>query len=281
MDMRLTGLPNAIWALVLIGISAVYQVQLTAAEPHAVSDSTPPARCVVVEMFVDQSRELDQQVEASIAEIVRQRGGILLAVRKLQAGENGSKRLAQITSHFKIDAGDRPLIYCMNQAIHGLATEVDYQRAFTQSLRLEVFVRSGCSRCAAMERFLPGYLLEYPALQLLLRDIGRDARALDALNQLVTKHRRAASSVPVLHVCDGLQIGFASEAASRSQLDAILHRWTKTCPEQPATTDQSASEPHGLAAGAPLLATRSASPQQLSEAIAVLGVAAPVPFSVP
>jgi hypothetical protein len=208
---------------------------------QAAEDAARQQRCVVVEVFVDQTRELDQQLEADLKRFAAERDGLLLAFRKLQAGESGGKRLADIAAHFKITPQPRPLIYCMNRVIHDLPSAVDYQRTLEQALQLEVFVRDGCSRCTIVKRFLPTYVADYPALRLLYRDIGRDNKSLQRLDQLVAKHQRAAASVPVIHICDQLLIGLSSEQVGRHQLDAALERWTKACPP-PATSSQPDAE---------------------------------------
>ena len=230
-------------------------------------------RCVIIEVFVDQTRELDQQVESDIKQFARQRDGMLLAVRKLQAGEAGSKRLGEIVAHFKIKPDDRPLIYCMNQVIHGLSSTADYQRALEEALQLEVFVRDGCSRCTTLKRFLPSYVADYPALRIVHRDIAKDRDALRKLDQLVARHQRAAASVPVIHVCDQLLIGLSSEQTSRNQLDNALQRWTKACPKVSATSEEKAPKSD------PDLTLQHSSKPATPWYNAVSGVTAPLPFS--
>ena len=202
------------------------------------TESESRSQCVIIEVFVDQSRLLDQQLESRIREFARERGGILIAVRKLQDGNAGRDRLAQITNHFNIEPNDKPLLYCLNQVIHGKESVTDYQQSLEQTLQIEVFVRTGCSRCAALKRFLPAYAARYPALKIVYRDIIQEPSATQKLNQLVATFKRAASSVPVIYFCNELSIGFINEQTSQKQLDDLLRKWTKDCP-QPKKSAQS------------------------------------------
>lgn len=188
------------------------------------------SQCVIVELFVDQTRLLDQQLESRVREFARERGGILIAVRKLQDGTAGKDRLAQITGHFNIEPNDKPLLYCLNQVIYGKEAAADYQKSLEHTMQIEVFVRAGCSRCDALKRFLPSYLASYPALKVVYRDITLDSSAIKKLNQLVAEYKRAATSVPVIHFCNELSIGFINEQTSQKQLDELLKKWTKACP---------------------------------------------------
>ena len=49
---------------------------------------------------------------------------------------------------------------------------------------LEVFVQEGCPLCAAAERFLLDLRQEWPALQVVVHDIGKDPAALARLQSL-------------------------------------------------------------------------------------------------
>jgi hypothetical protein len=236
-------------------------------------------RCVVLEVFVDQNRELDQEVEKVVKSFARERGKILLAIRPLQEGSVGQTRLKQITSHFKIPSNDKPLLYGLNRAIHSKATAQDYHAALENAFRLEVFVRPGCSRCGQVKRFLPGYIAQFPALELVYRDITRDNMAVESLNQLVARHQRAATSVPVIHLCDRLLIGFTTEQSIRSRLDGILNHWTKACPQPAASKEPVGAKPDDKEDASSPLALRGQLHPLGQQMAAVWGVAARLPFS--
>ena len=225
-----SGLRHRFWKPLFCGFAVLFVGNFWAIAAASGQGVEPKHRCVIVEVFVDQDRELDDGVEEFVKKFSRERGGLLLAIRKLQDGEAGAKRLEKITSHYKIEPADRPVLYCFNRVIYGKATVAEYRKALEEALEVEVYVRTGCSRCAAAKRFLPGYFAEYPALHLSYWDISQDSASVEKLNQLVVRHQQAATSVPVIHVCDSLQVGFSSEQTSRSRLDAVLHRWTKECP---------------------------------------------------
>mgnify|MGYP003471627422 CR=1 FL=1 len=61
---------------------------------------------------------------------------------------------------------------------------------------LEMFVREGCAHCEEAERFVARLCQERPALQVTIRDIFKDAGALERLRELAAGAVRLASRLP-------------------------------------------------------------------------------------
>jgi len=59
---------------------------------------------------------------------------------------------------------------------------------------------------------------------------------------LVDRHRTAAASVPVFHLCDRLIVGFDRPEAMGPRLAGILESWTRPCREAIGTDDEAGDE---------------------------------------
>jgi hypothetical protein len=87
---------------------------------------------------------------------------------------------------------------------------------------LEVFVREGCPRCAAAEHFLADLQREWPALQIIVHDIGKDPRALARLQHLAALMGVQTLGVPAFYVRGELLIGYLSAATTGARIKALL-----------------------------------------------------------
>ena len=87
---------------------------------------------------------------------------------------------------------------------------------------LEVFVRDGCPRCAAAERFLADLQREWPALQIVVHDIGKDPGALARLQDLAVVLGIQTLGVPAFYVRGELLIGYLGAATTGARLKALL-----------------------------------------------------------
>jgi hypothetical protein len=87
---------------------------------------------------------------------------------------------------------------------------------------LEVFVREGCPRCAAAERFLADLQREWPVLQIVVHDIGKDPGALARLQDLADLMGIQAWGVPAFYVRGELLIGYLGAATTGARLKALL-----------------------------------------------------------
>ena len=89
---------------------------------------------------------------------------------------------------------------------------------------LELFTRSGCSRCAAAERFLEALRHERPSLRVAVHDIGRDARALGRLADLARARGVRAVAAPAFLVGGRLVVGFLGPQTTGVRIRALLSR---------------------------------------------------------
>jgi hypothetical protein len=107
---------------------------------------------------------------------------------------------------------------------------------------IEVYTRRGCSRCGKAKDWLPELVAAYPGLQPVVLDLTADAGARTALADLVRRHRTAAASVPVFHLCDRLVVGFDRPEAMRPRLERILEPWTRPCRQPVGEPDAGAAD---------------------------------------
>lgn len=87
---------------------------------------------------------------------------------------------------------------------------------------LEVFVRQGCLRCAAAERFLADLQQEWPALEMVVHDLGQDPAALGRLQELAAGVGVQPLGVPAFYVRGELLIGYLSAETTGARLKALL-----------------------------------------------------------
>lgn len=95
-------------------------------------------------------------------------------------------------------------------------------RAAEQPATLEVFVREGCPHCAQAKDYLPEFAAEHPELQLVYRQIDRDADARADLE----RHSRNAGvwppGVPTFVFEERVLVGFESPQRSGPMLAALV-----------------------------------------------------------
>lgn len=204
----------------------------------------PSSRCVIVEIYV-----ADDQAESKLAleaanNLVARRPGIIVSTRTITSDSAAKDRLKRIADYFRIAAPSTPFLYCCNRAIQSGKTAEDFEQQLQAALRVEVFTRTGCQHCAAAKAYLPSLLKKFPGLEVTYRDISNDVGARNALNELVRRHRQAAASTPVFHVCNQLIVGFDRAETTGQRLEQVCERWTANCPApRPSDDTKKDSQP--------------------------------------
>jgi hypothetical protein len=117
----------------------------------------------------------------------------------------------------------------MNVAESGGGEQHSWNSRLNNLLRIEVFTRTGCSRCDRAKKYLPSFRAKYPGLQVVLRDVVADPAANERYRQLARNQRIGGISFPGFSICGQLVIGFENEAVTAGRLDAALKRWTFPC----------------------------------------------------
>lgn len=80
--------------------------------------------------------------------------------------------------------------------------------------RMEVFVREGCPHCAKAEWFLAGLARQRPELDIVIRDVTKDAAALQRLQDIAREQQSGNARVPAFFVGGQLIFGYSEEAST-------------------------------------------------------------------
>ncbi|HEY8944814.1 MAG TPA: NrdH-redoxin [Polyangiaceae bacterium] len=94
--------------------------------------------------------------------------------------------------------------------------------AAQEGATIEVFVREGCPRCAAAEKYLSDLQTTRPKLHVVYRSIDRDPAALADFARVTRAAGVEAPGVPAFVVGKGLLIGFHSPEVTGPELDSLL-----------------------------------------------------------
>jgi glutaredoxin len=105
---------------------------------------------------------------------------------------------------------------------------------------IEAFVREGCPHCAAAEEFLAQLGKERPELSISIRDVQKDAAAMQRLQDLVREHGGAAR-VPAIYVGGQLIVGFSESANTGQLIRSALAGQRAANPSASAAADDGAS----------------------------------------
>jgi glutaredoxin len=99
------------------------------------------------------------------------------------------------------------LAVLLAQAVSAADPAVDFNR-------IEAFVREGCPHCAKAEEFLAQLQKERPALSIVVRDVTKEAAAMDRLKELARQTGTATVRVPAIYAGGQLIVGFSPEAST-------------------------------------------------------------------
>lgn len=82
------------------------------------------------------------------------------------------------------------------------------------TVRMEVFVREGCPHCAKAEEFLKELGRQRPELEISIRDVSKDAQALQRLQDIAREQHSGNARVPAFFVAGQLIFGYSEEAST-------------------------------------------------------------------
>ena len=194
-------------------------------------------RCVVIDLYADAADEAAIPVLARLEAFAAERGGVTVVRRFPDAVAADREALAAAAEREGFAADDLPAVLTCGTALAGCRDPGEAVRHVAAALQLELFTRRGCGRCRQAKDWLPRFLADYPGLELTAADLTADAAARGRVAALVDRHRTAAASVPVFHLCDRLIVGFDRPEAMGPRLAGILEPWTRPCREAVGSDD--------------------------------------------
>lgn len=204
------------------------------------------SRCVVLELFVHNNDVECQQVVKQVQEYVKARPTLRLNKHNLNEPGKHVQRFQTILNYFGLKEASPPVIYGCNTLLLDLcqkqkgrkdqAKPPKQQRIakrLDSLLTVDMYVRSGCSKCASAKLFVAKIKKRYPTFHFQQHDIVYDQVARNHLQQLSQRYRKQAVSVPVFHLCNQLMVGWVSDGVTGQRLESQLKYWTTPCRIQP------------------------------------------------
>ncbi|MAX36434.1 MAG: hypothetical protein CME33_07695 [Gimesia sp.] len=204
-----------------------------AAEPAA-------AQCAVLELFIRNDCADCPAVQKRLEDYASKRGRIKLHVHNLDEPGKHVERYQQILKYFQLEDAELPVAYGCNSLLRKLRPDNSTDERIDKLLTVDIYVRSGCSRCAAAKVFLKGLKQRYPVFEYNLLDVVSDSAASTRVYELADRYGKQAVSVPVFHFCNQLVIGWISDENTGAKVEDVLKYWTANCP-QPEKADNSQS----------------------------------------
>ncbi len=195
------------------------------------TENAPKIRCAVLELFIRNDCEDCPVVVSKFKNFAETRGKAQLHIYNLDEPGKHVDRYQQILKYFQVQNAQAPVAYGCNSLLLKLKPDESTDRKLEALLTVDVYVRSGCSRCAAAKVFLAGLKQRYPRFKFQLHDLVSDANAVDKVQELSSRYRKQAVSVPVFHFCNQLMIGWAGEHSTGQALEEKLKYWTTSCPQ--------------------------------------------------
>lgn len=189
-------------------------------------------QCISIEFFYDSSVDDTTTLKSALEKFSEIRPGLLLHIRDIHENETVQTRLKQIGTHFGMTSVKLPAVYGMKYVIADIKTSEQLKTRLTEILRLTAYVRSGCPHCQATKAFLGKYGSRYPALEIVYKDVISDATANQAMQSVVRRYRQSAASLPVIHYCNALTIGFDRESTTGKRVLQTLDYWSRACPAE-------------------------------------------------
>jgi glutaredoxin len=197
------------------------------------------ARCIALEVY---TRASDAQAAEAVKELekhIASKRGVKVRVYDLDSEPDAVTRLDKIVSAYKLEAPKMPFLYGLNHTFSGPADATTWKSRVDESLRVEIFTRRGCSRCAKAKDYLPTFQAKYPGLELQIYEVLSDPASNTRFNQLAQSQRIGGVSFPGFWFCKQLVVGFDSEQTSAPRLEAVLKKWTYECELPPRAAIQS------------------------------------------
>lgn len=185
----------------------------------------------VLEVFVRGDTERSRESRKSIEETYRDRAGLSIVYRDVTTNDKELARFWKLADHFKIAKPQLPAFYVSGRFESGWNSASTPVR-LEELLTVEVFTRQGCPRCAEAKPVLFQTLAHrYPAYRFIEQDVGVTEQARKRLAELSQRYQVQATSVPAVHLCGRLMVGFTDAATSLQQWDDVLRAVTIPSPE--------------------------------------------------
>lgn len=226
------GRLNLMWVRVLHAVCVwpmlVVLGALSVLTPQAVAAAE--TRCAVLEVFLRGDADRSLEAKAFVEKTYGERPGVIVVYRDVAEKEAELERFYKIADHFKVKEPGLPAFYVSGRFEYGWDAATSPAKV-EELLTVEVFVRQGCPRCASAKPVIFQQLApRYPGYKFVEKDLVTSTEAQRRLNEVSTRYRASATSVPALHMCGRLMVGFFDANTSFKQWDDVLKAVTVDCP---------------------------------------------------
>jgi len=224
--------PRTVFAVVV----AAAGIGVSVAMPCAPAAEPEPAacRCTSVEVFIRKTRADERAFLEQLEAFARDRGGLRILIRDVETETKARERFEKICEAYREPDWQPPLVYTCRRALCGKTATL---AAIGKCMTIEVFTRTGCSRCSRAKAWLDETIRpRYPGWEIVINELTTDAAARERVAALAEAHRVAASSVPAFHLCGAFVVGFDSPETTGKTIEDILATWSSPC--LPAANDQ-------------------------------------------
>ncbi len=222
---RIHPQPIVMAALLAMGVFAV-----NCSPVEAQTQST--TQCFSIEFFYDSGVNDAAELRAALEQFADDRGGLILHMRDVGSDESVQQRINLIANHFKMSEIKLPALYGLKYVVADIKSEDQMRSRLREILRMTAYVRNGCPHCRDTKAFLAKYGSRYPALEIVYKEVITSAAANREMQDVVRRYRRSAASLPVLHYCNGLTIGFDRESTTGRKILQDLDYWSRACKSQ-------------------------------------------------
>jgi hypothetical protein len=188
-------------------------------------------RCAVLEVFLKGDSERSKEAREFVEKTYTGKRGLTIAYRDVVESEKDLDRFYKLAEHFKIEKPGLPAFYVSSRFEYGWEANTTPAR-LEEALTVEVFVRQGCPRCAAAKPIIFNQIAPtYPAYKFVEKDLVTSAEAGRRLTEVSTRYHVQAASVPALHMCGRLMVGYIDPQTSFRQWNDVLKGATVVCAE--------------------------------------------------
>ncbi len=193
------------------------------------SADEPGPRCLGIDVYFHGADQQERTAAEAATRFAAERPGIAIRRHDLDAGGDAADRLASLAARLRFDAAATPVLFGCNRLLAAVHDPAAVGAGLREMCRITLYARPGCARCAAGKAWLPTLLERWPGFALESIDIAGDAPGRARLERLVKRHPGGGVSVPVIHVCNSVVVGFDAAETTGEKIMALVNRWTAPC----------------------------------------------------
>jgi hypothetical protein len=180
-----------------------------------------PRRLIVVEAFVRAGSRQCEQLRHFLADLQRRRPGLRVIVRDVAESPSDLDRLKTLARRFGVEPRI-PTVYAGQQLIVGFRDAASTGRQIEDTLRVLVFTREGCPRCAQAMPYVRGLPGRYPGLSVEIFEVTRDINARAWCERLTRQAGIRAPGFPTFHLFGRTIVGYSGLETTGAQIETML-----------------------------------------------------------